>query len=210
VIYVSTDVPESGRLTAVIAHPFFCGTMAAEVLAGCLKKRGKVAILSGSLENLNHTEKIRGFRSMIAQLDPTSSVVEVVETRDDPKEAYRAIRRLMRAASPGIDGLYVTSANSIPALEALRDLGRLEQCAIVTTDLFPELVSFIREGIVRATVYQCPEVQGKIAIRAMYEYLMEKIMPPPSIGVTPQLVMRSNLDLYVRDSGQLSNTPLPI
>jgi len=39
VICVSTDVPESARLTAVTAHPFTCGAMAAEILGDYAKQR---------------------------------------------------------------------------------------------------------------------------------------------------------------------------
>jgi LacI family transcriptional regulator len=199
IIYVSTDAPESGRLTAVTAHPFFCGSMAAEVLATDIKKRSQLLVLAGDLGNLNQTEKIRGFRGMLAQAAPHLSVAAVFETNDEPREAYRAMRDSLRR-QPKINGLYVSSANSIAALAALRELGRLEDMSIVTTDLFAELVPFIREGAVKATIYQCPEMQGKIAIQTMYRYLVEGIVPLPSIGIIPQLILRSNLDLYVPKS----------
>ena len=73
----------------------------------------------------------------------------------------------------------------------------------MTTDLLPELVPYLRDGAVKATIYQCPEMQGSLAIRAMYHYLMEGIAPPASIGVIPQLVMKSNLELYLRDPAAL-------
>lgn len=199
IICVSTDAPESGRLTAVTAHPFSCGSMAAELLATDIKKRGRILVIAGDLENLNQTEKIRGFRHMLGQAAPHLSLAAVRETKDDPNEAYRAIRSSLRRR-PNIDGLYVTSANCIGALAALREAGRLENISIITTDLFPELVPFVRAGLVRATIYQCPEAQGRIAIQALYRYLMEGVVPPPSIGIIPQLILRSNLDLYVRNS----------
>lgn len=79
---------------------------------------------------------------------------------------------------PEIGGLYISSANSIGALEALRKTGRLHKFPIITTDLFPELVPFLHDGSVMATIYQCPELQGSIAIQAMYRYLMDGVTPP--------------------------------
>lgn len=207
VVYVSTDAPESGRLTAVTAHPFYCGAMAAEALGEAAKKRGQVIVLSGDLENLNQTEKIRGFRTMLAQIAPSLSVAAVLETHDSPEKAAQGVCRSFRNV-PDLCGIYVSSSNSIAALTEVQKMGRLNEVSIVTTDLFPELIPYLRARSVRATIYQCPEVQGTMAIRAMYHYLMEGIVPKPSIGVVPQLVMKSNLDLYTRDSDLYRTTVL--
>lgn len=200
VICVSTDSPESGRLTAITPHPYYGGCMAAEVLAASMRKRGHVVVMAGDLQNLNQTEKVRGFMKMLARMDANTSVT-VIETRDDPERAYKSAQRCLKAM-PAIGGMYVTSANSIPVLQALRKEDRLHAIPVVTTDLFPELVPYLRDGAVKATVYQCPEMQGSLAIRAMYQYLMESIAPPSCIGVIPQLVMKSNLELYLRNSAE--------
>lgn len=196
VICVSTDAPESGRLTAITPYPYHGGCLAAEVLALRMKKRGRVIVLAGDLENLNQTEKVRGFRATLSKM-AAGLETTVVETRDDPRQAYEGIQRCLREETD-LAGLYVTGANSIAALTALSDAGCLGRFPIVTTDLFPELAVFIRNGAVQGTIYQCPEMQGSLAIRAMYQYLMEGTVPPQSIGVIPQLVMQSNLELYLR------------
>jgi len=197
IVCISTDVPESGRLTAVTAYPFNCGAMAAEALFSHMNKRGAAGILTGNLEYLNHAEKVRGFRTMLSQLSPTLPVAAVIEAHDDPNEAYQRIRRLLRS-TPKMTGLYISTANSISALTALREVGRLDSVAVVTTDIIPELVPFLRAGTVKATVYQCPETQGNIAVRTLYWHLSEGVIPQHFIGVIPQLIMRSNLDLYVK------------
>jgi LacI family transcriptional regulator len=197
VICVSTDVPESARLTAVTAHPFSCGAMAAEILADYAKPRSSQIALTGSLKNLNHTEKLRGFKTMLSRISPGKDSVEVIDTHDDPHEAYRQLRRLFQGEKK-ISGLYITSSNSIAALHALREIGCLGILPIVSTDVFLELIPFLRDGVVKATIYQCPETQGSVAIRTMYRYLAEGAVPEHSIDLIPQLVMRSNLDLYIK------------
>lgn len=199
VICVSSDVPESKRLTAVTAHPRCCGALAAEIMAPDVRRRSQIVILAGDLNNLNQTEKIRGFRQTLAEIAPSVTIAAVLETHDDASQAGRGIQRIFTGAQ-NIGGLYVSSANSIPALRVLREMGRLEGLTIVTTDLFPELIPFLRNGTVKATVYQCPEMQGTLAIQAMYRFLMEGMAPPSSIGVIPQLILRSNLDLYLHDT----------
>jgi len=202
VICVSTDVPGSGRLTAVTPYPYCSGAMAAEMLAGCVKMPGSMVALVGDLENLHHAEKIRGFKDVLAKTVPRLSVAAVIEAHDDPEQARRGILRCLRTV-PEIGGLYISSANSIGALEALRETGSLHKFPIITTDLFPELLPFLSDGSVKATIYQCPELQGSIAIQGMYRYLIDGVIPPPMLGVIPQLVMKSNLDLYLNRTAEI-------
>lgn len=202
VICMSTDVPESGRLTAVTAHPFVCGAMAAEVLVSRMSRRGSVLVLTGPLENLTHTERVRGFRSMLSECSLTHTLAAVGETHDEATEAYSRTHKLLKA-HPDLTGVYVSSANSVPVLKALEETGKLQTVSIVTTDLFSGLVPYLRAGSVQATIYQSPQKQGDIAIQTMYRYLAEGVVPSPTIAVVPQLVMKSNLDLYLRTTESL-------
>ncbi len=195
VICVSTDAPESGRLTAVTPYPRYSGRIAAEVMALEIRGRGSVMVLAGDMDNLNHVEKVQGFKETLSQMAP-DACVRVAETKDSPQKARECILRGLRTM-PEIIGLYVTGANSLAALKTLRAKGRLREFPIITTDLFPALAPYLRDGSVRATLYQCPEIQGALATRAMYRYLVEQVVPSVSIGVIPQLVMKSNLDLYL-------------
>ena len=67
----------------------------------------------------------------------------------------------------------------------------------MTTDLFPELVDWIRAGKVAATVYQRPLNQGRLALQALYQFLLHGTRPPSRLRAVPYLVMRSNLDLLL-------------
>jgi len=87
--------------------------------------------------------------------------------------------------------------NSLPVLRAAEEAGRLKGLTVVTTDLFPELVEWIRAGKVAATVYQRPVSQGRMALQALYQFLVNGVRPPSRLRVVPHLVMRSNLDLFL-------------
>jgi len=208
IVCVATDVPESSRLTAVTAHPFSCGAMSAEVIADSAHRPGSIAVLVGNIENYNQSEKLRGFRQTLAEFSPAHSFGPVLESRDIQELAYKLTRTAFQR-NKNLCGLYVSTANSMPAIRALQDIGKLSQVAIVTTDLFPELVPLLRDSIVRATIYQCPEMQGNIAAKALFHYLADGTMPEPSIEVIPQLILRSNLPLYIKTNPAMSagNSP---
>jgi LacI family transcriptional regulator len=98
---------------------------------------------------------------------------------------------------PDLKAIYVSTVNSLPVLRAIEELNRKRDLTVVTTDLFPELVSWIREGTVVATVYQRPISQGRLALQALYQFLVDGTCPQPRIKVVPHVVMRSNLDLFL-------------
>ena len=73
--------------------------------------------------------------------------------------------------------------NSLPVIHAAEQEGRLPGLTVITTDLFPELVERIRAGIIAATVYQRPLSQGRLALQALYSFLLNGDMSL-SVGST--------------------------
>lgn len=95
----------------------------------------------------------------------------------------------------------------MPVIQAARDAGVLEKLTIVTTDLFPDLVKQLRTGAVAATIYQRPRTQGRMAFRALYQFLVEGEQPNSQITFAPHLVMRGNLDFFLeRIAGETKST----
>jgi hypothetical protein len=84
----------------------------------------------------------------------------------------------------------------MPVLRAAEQEGRLDDLTVVTTDLFPELVDWIRAGKVAATVYQRPLTQGRVALQALYRFLHHRERLSTQ-RVVPYVVMRSNVDLVL-------------
>jgi LacI family transcriptional regulator len=195
VVCVVTDAPETDRLTAISADPFAVGAVAGELLSRFLGGSGSAAFFTGWLSTQDHADKLRGFRSS-AVLAGGLNLAAVVEAHDDETVAYRRARKLIRA-HPELKGIYVSTVNSLPVLRAIEQEGRKGDLIVVTTDLFPELVPWIREGTVAATVYQRPLTQGRLALDILYRFLRDGSCPPPTVKVVPHLVVRSNLDLVL-------------
>jgi LacI family transcriptional regulator len=127
-----------------------------------------------------------------------------VEAHDDEREAYRKCREVL-ASAPDAAGVYVSTANSLPVMKALDDRGLSGRVTVIATDLFPALATFIESGNVAASIYQRPWVQGQIAFQAIYKFLVEGVRPPSVIRLSPHIVMKSNLKLFMermRPKGQ--------
>ncbi|HEX4169428.1 MAG TPA: LacI family DNA-binding transcriptional regulator [Bryobacteraceae bacterium] len=200
VVCVASDAPNTERLTSISADPHVGGAMAAELLTRCVRSAGPVLVITGNLRVVDHTEKLRGFAERLSRMSSLLTLIPVLETHDHPAEADRKTREAI-AHYPDIAAVYITTANSLPVLDALKRTGHLGKISIVTTDLFPELVPYIRRGEVLASIYQRPQSQGRIAFETIYHYLTDHRLPPRVYPLPPHLVLQSNLDLFLEIVG---------
>jgi LacI family transcriptional regulator len=196
VVCVSTDAPGTERLTAVSADPFVSGAMVAELLQLTVRGPGTVGVFTGDLSTIDHSEKVRGFKQSLSSVNGSLVVSEVIETHDDETVAYEQTRKLL-ARNRSLKAIYVSTANSVTTIQALEDLDPERRIAVVTTDLFPQLVPFLKSGRILATIYQRPEAQGRMAFEALYNFIAEGKCPPQRIKLNPHIVMRSNLELFL-------------
>jgi LacI family transcriptional regulator len=192
---VGSDAPNSGRIGLVSAHGYTSGALAAELLALRLFRKTYVATITGELTTVDHAEKLRGFAATLAMLAPHLSLLPAVESHERPKEAYRQTLALLHGQSKP-QGLYISTANSVPVLQALEEEGLLGKIQVVTTDLFQELVPLIETGKILATLYQRPFTQGKVAFESLLTYLLEDKKASPMIRLAPHIIFRSNLPLF--------------
>jgi LacI family transcriptional regulator len=196
VVCVSTDAPSTERLTAVSADPFISGAIVGELLHLMVRDSGTVGVFTGDLSTIDHSEKLRGFKHSLGSLNGSLAVSGVIETHDDETTAYNQTRKLL-ASDRSLKAIYVSTANSITVIQALEELDPERRIAVVTTDLFPQLVPFLKSGRVLATIYQRPETQGRMAFEALHHFLVEGKCPPHRIKLNPHIVMRSNLELFL-------------
>jgi LacI family transcriptional regulator len=192
---VGSDAPNTERIGSVAVHASVSGAIAAELLSYKLHRKANVAIFSGELSMLDHAEKLRGFAATLAVQAPHLTLLPALESHEQPKEAYRQALALMKGQSRP-DGLYLSTANSVPVLEALEELGLLGEVQIITTDLFRELVPLIESGKILASMYQRPFTQGKVALENLLAHLLKEGNPQPTVRLAPHVIFRSNLSLF--------------
>jgi LacI family transcriptional regulator len=196
VVCAVTDAPGTERLTAVSTDSFISGAIVAELLHLIVREPGTVGLFTGDMSTIDHSEKVRGFEQGLASLHGSLTVSGVFETHDDETTAYDQARKLL-TRDRSLKAIYVSTANSLTVIQALDELDPERRIAVVTTDLFPQLVPFLKSGRILATIYQRPEAQGRIAFEALYHFLVEGRCPPHRIKLNPHIVMRSNLELFL-------------
>lgn len=195
IVCVVADAPNLDKVAVVSVDAFASGALAADLMGSFVTGTGKVAVTLSSLTITEHAEKYRAFANTLQSLHPRLQLLATIEDHDIESEAYAKSRELF-IRHPDLAGVYVTTEASAPVLKAARDLQMLEKMTIITTDLFPALVSEIRSKAVAATIYQRPRTQGRMAFRVLHEFLLEGECPSAPVTLAPHLVMRGNLDFF--------------
>ena len=147
---ITSDAPDSRRLFSSQNNLDAAGRIAAQLLS-LLMPGGRAAgelravIFSGVGDSFIHSRLIAGFA------DEAKShgvkLLEVFDTRDirsvAAEKADELLEHYCAGLEIGFDGIYFSSANSIPVISRLTAAGLAGKIGIVASDIFPELAAYI-------------------------------------------------------------------
>ncbi len=199
VVCVSTDAPESRRSAVVCVEPRLNGLIAGELMSNFVSPGAKVAILTGMLETVDHSEKAEGFTSSFKKLCPGGNVVATIEGHEDERESFQKVQRLLKQI-PELSGIYVNTVNCLPVCRALCGMKLAGKVRLIATDLFQDMIPFFEQGVIHASMHQRPYRQGQLAVRSLAEHLVHGAELAEWQLLNPGIILRSNLQLF-REAG---------
>jgi LacI family transcriptional regulator len=195
VVCVSTDAPKSARSCIVCVEPRLNGRLAGELMGKFVPPGSKVAVVAGMLTAEDHRKKTDGFSEAFPRHCAGGKIVNVIEGHEDEDESFQKTFDLLGGV-PTLAGLYVNTVNCLPVCRALGARGLAGKVKLITTDLFAEMSPYFEKGTITASIYQQPHRQGQMAVRLMADHLTNKIPFPPTVHLSPGVVMSSNLHLF--------------
>ncbi len=198
--YVS-DEPSSKRAFTVTRNGERCGAYAAELLHRIMPKGKQVAIITHSKEGQVHASTIAGFTKFAHE--NAMNYIGAFEHYDDPDIAYVLADTILKRY-PQIGGLYFNSANSVSFCRKLEEAGRIKDIRIIASDISKPIAEMINEGKIDFSIFSDPYLQAKRCVEKMFLLLTEgRSVVPDRFLIEPQIIMKSNLDLYVNDEEKL-------
>jgi LacI family transcriptional regulator len=203
VVCITTDAPESRRSSVVCMDPELNGRLAAELMAKFVEPGSEAAAITGMLSTQEHRLKVEGFANGFPKECRGGKIAAVLEAHESEKESYRKTSELL-AEHPQLRGIYVSTVNCLPVCRALEDQNRAGQVQLITTDLFPEMVPYLKQGTIRASIYQDPYLQGQRATRLLVDYLLTGAEISPSNYLNPGIVLKTNVHLFREAQKQTS------
>src|SRR5436190_20485597 len=200
VVCVSTDAPVSRRSSVVCIEPRLNGLIAGELMANFVGAGAKVAIVTGMLKTVDHSQKTEGFIASFRERSSGGEIVAVIEAHEHPDESFRKTMHLVESERD-LAGIYVNTVNCLPVCRALSAAKCGDRVRLIATDLFCKMIPYFERGAIAASIHQQPYVQGQLAIRSLVEHLLHGAELARSQYLNPSIILRSNLHLFREANG---------
>lgn len=195
---VDTDLPDSGRLCCVAADYDSIGRTLAELVLGRIPSCGSIFMCAGKAEYPSHSLIVEGFEAYMAENGHGNLVYKEHSNNVNEKSYVNILEHVKR---PDVAAVCSVSSRSTLMLgRALEETGRAGKVMAVGSDLFEESKDFLRRGIFQNLVQKNPFAQAYMATRFLTDYLLRDMQPDELFVVGSQIVFRSNLNLFEKNS----------
>jgi ribose transport system substrate-binding protein len=173
VVTVDADLPGSRRVAFVGTGNYRAGAEGGKKLAALLDGKGKVALMTKPGQS-NLEERIRGYKDALAKF-PQMEVVQVADTQSDPTVAAQAAAALLQKF-PDLAGIAcVEAAGGSGAATAVKEAGKIGKVKIVSMDRGNDVLEYIKDGVISATVAQQTALMPFYAVQILYNLNNYKI-----------------------------------
>lgn len=161
---------ESDRVAFVGQDLYNAGVLAGETLADLIGEEGQVGIITGYYNVFAHEQRRQGVEEALGKIEGIE-IVGDVENHDSGDEAYTATKNFI-TANPDIKGIVVTAGGPHGAAKAIEELGMQDQISLVCFDTTDEIVSYLKKGIINASIGQDPYGQGADPVILAYNQIV--------------------------------------
>lgn len=174
IIVTTLDTPPvegSVSLVYIGTDNYAAGKIAGEQMKKLLPNGGKVGIGRGSDTALNALQRTQGFLDAIAGTN-----IQALEPVNDREDAARALElaNSVLSANPDLAGAFGVYAYNGPAwATAVKEAGKVDQVKIVAFDATTDIINFIKEGVIDATVAQREYDMGYKSVQLIYKIATE-------------------------------------
>ncbi len=195
-VYNCDCPPEIARVACLCPDPAEPGLIAAQSLAKDLGKSGQVAILYGDLEIGSNAERYNSFKSEMKNYGGIKIAEEVLVLDNDGDVYERTVECLRN--NPDVKALFITNGFPCSAARAIEDSGKAGKVQLYAFDTDPEIISYIKKGVIACTVGQDSFGQGHDPVIWLYNHLAagEKF-PSDIIYCRVSVVDKGNVDSLI-------------
>ena len=191
VITMVSDVTPSRRLHCIGIDNLAAGRVAASLIgrfnAG---RRGRVAMVAGSLALRDHSERALGFTQVMQQDYPHLVLLPAAEALDDGRVAA-GLTRVLLAEHEDLVGIYSIGAGNRGIIEAVEQSGRQHDIVLVGHELTAHTRRALLGGTFDAILHQQVSDEVTVAVEALMA---------ASRGITGHVPAPIRIDIFLRDN----------
>lgn len=172
------------------------GKMAGERIIKILNGKGKVALITGILEQQSHRDRAAGFKEALK----AASDIQLVSEKLANSESITAMSAMedILQSDPDVDAVFCTNAPmALGAMEAIDSRGKSSQVKIVGFDTQTDSLNNVKKGKIDAMVAQNPYNMGYVTVENAVSYLNGKSVEKSTYTST-ELISKENVDRYIK------------
>lgn len=197
VVLIDNDFKDCGRLCCIAPNDVYTGRLAAELMDMALQgRKGTILVAEGDERSMSHKLNAAGFETYFQEHDADINIKRIQDQYNFEANRRKMLRCIQEDDS--IIGAYSTRARStIPMCEAVIEAELKDKIFAVGSDLFPESVEMLSQGVLRAIVYKNPYEKGYRAFNVLFEYLIKGIVPrSEEISVPISIILQNNIKFF--------------
>jgi len=169
VICLDTDAPppDCKRIAYFGTDNYNAGRRGAEILAGLIGGKGKVAI-SSRPGQWNLDERVRGYKEYFTEKAPGVAVVQVIDDKTEKAEGEKQATALL-SRYPDLAGFAgVNAVSGLGIAAALKSLDKAGKVKVVAMDGDTGILDLIADGVIDASIAQRQYWMSYIGIAYLY------------------------------------------
>jgi LacI family transcriptional regulator len=178
--YVGINNLAAGRTAGSLMGRLLCG------------RRGKIAVIAGSLALLDHAERFFGFNQVITSEYPHLEVLPVRQGRDD-NGRNRVLTEQLLAEHPDIIGLYNVGAGNEGVADVLEASGRAGDMVWIAHELSAESRRLLVCGVADAIISQDAGHEARSAARVLLARCTGEAIIPEQEVIRIEVYLRDNM-----------------
>jgi len=154
VVCMVSDLPRSSRQAFIGIDNKSAGKTAASLIGRFSREAtGKVAVLTGPLQQLDHQDRLLGFQSVLMEDFPGLKICQINEEHGNDEDRYRITADLLKKNSD-LRGIYHSGSENEPIIRAITETGRKRQVVLVGHQLTDASRVMLAEGSLDAILNQ--------------------------------------------------------
>jgi len=168
------------------------GKLAAQVFNLAMPRESHIAIITTNKDFDAHILSRKGFTDIIDHEKITD--ISVYENQDNREITYLITKEIIQQR-PDINGIYVTSYNSVRVCRCIEDHGMTGKITVIGQDLYPELIECMDKQQLLATIFPDQYQIGYQAVKQIVDHIFGT-GELKNTTIVPQLIFPANLDNY--------------
>lgn len=152
------------------------GKQAAEKLIDLVEPQGRIVVLGTSSGAMYNGQREQGVLGVLDQRDQINKVVKAYSL-NDAKSAAEKLRQLLQEYGDLRGIVALNAVLAVGAAEEIQQQGLEGKVKLVAIDSPPEVLEFLQEGVIQATVIQKPFSMGYLGVTYAVEAWRGKTIP---------------------------------